>query len=139
MKTIQRLSILIRPYRSKVVIGALLLICITAIDLVFPIVIREVIDLGLEGGQTSFLVISALIILGLGFLKSVFTHIQRKQTGSLANLVAYDLRNKLYDHIQRLSFSFHDHSQSGQLISRVIEDVRSIQNFTGNGIVDLPM
>ena len=49
----------------------------------------------------------------------------------------YDLRNRLYDHIQRLSFSFHDHSQSGQLISRCIEDVRSLQNFTGSGIFEL--
>ncbi len=137
MKTIHRLSTLIYPYRSKVIIGALLLIVLTAIDLVFPTIIKEVIDLGLNGGETSFLIISALIILGLGIVKAVLTNIQRKQTGYLANMVAYDLRNKLYDHIQRLSFSFHDHSQSGQLISRVIEDVRSIQNFTGNGIVDL--
>ena len=137
LKTIRRLSILIHPYRSKVVIGTLLLLVLTAIDLVFPSIIRQVIDLGLEGGQTNYLIISAGIILGLGIIKAVLTNIQRNQTGSLANLVAYDLRNKLYDHIQRLSFSFHDHSQSGQLISRVIEDVRSIQNFTGNGIVDL--
>ena len=137
MKTIHRLSILIYPYRSKVIIGAFLLIVLTAIDLVFPTIIQEVIDLGLNGGQTNFLIISALIILALGIVKAVLTNIQRKQTGYLANMVAYDLRNKLYDHIQRLSFSFHDHSQSGQLISRVIEDVRSIQNFTGNGIVDL--
>ncbi len=137
VKTIHRLSTLIKPYRNKVITGALLLIVLTAIDLVFPTIIREVIDLGLEGGQTNFLVISAGIIIGLGILKAILTNIQRKQTGSLANLVAYDLRNKLYQHIQRLSFSFHDHSQSGQLISRVIEDVRSIQNFTGNGIVQL--
>jgi ATP-binding cassette, subfamily B, bacterial len=51
--------------------------------------------------------------------------------------IAFDLRNRLYDHIQRLSFSFHDHAQSGQLISRCIEDVRSLQNFTGSGIVEL--
>ncbi len=137
MKTFHRLSILIYPYRSKVIIGAFLLIVLTAIDLVFPTIIKEVIDLGLNGGETSFLIISALIILALGIVKAVLTNIQRRQTGYLANMVAYDLRNKLYDHIQRLSFSFHDHSQSGQLISRVIEDVRSIQNFTGNGIVDL--
>ena len=137
MKTIKRLSTLIQPYRSKVIIGALLLIVLTAIDLVFPTIIREVIDLGLDGGQTNFLVISAVVIIGLGILKALLVNIQRKQTGTLANMVAYDLRNKLYQHIQRLSFSFHDHSQSGQLISRVIEDVRSIQNFTGNGIVEL--
>ena len=55
----------------------------------------------------------------------------------LAHHIAYDLRNRLYDHIQRLSFSYHDHTQSGQLISRCIEDVRSLQNFTGSGMIEL--
>jgi ATP-binding cassette subfamily B protein len=43
----------------------------------------------------------------------------------------------MYDHIQRLSFTYHDHAETGQLISRTIEDVRSIERFTGNGIVEL--
>jgi len=46
-------------------------------------------------------------------------------------------RNQLYDHIQNLPFSFHDHSQTGQLISRCIEDVRSIQAFTGSSLIEL--
>ena len=45
--------------------------------------------------------------------------------------------DRLYDHIQRLSFSYHDQAQSGQLISRCIEDVRAVQNFTGNGFMML--
>jgi ATP-binding cassette subfamily B protein len=47
------------------------------------------------------------------------------------------MRNQLYDHIQHLSFSFHDRAQTGQLISRSIEDVRAIERFTGFGIVEL--
>jgi len=120
-----------------VVVSAILLVLLTGIDLVFPTIIQKVIDTGLNGGDKNFMIIAAGIILALAIMRAIFTNIQRVQTGLLANQVAYDLRNQLYDHIQRLSFSFHDHSQSGQLISRVIEDVRSIQNFTGNGIVDL--
>ncbi|HAD05530.1 MAG TPA: ABC transporter ATP-binding protein, partial [Anaerolineaceae bacterium] len=55
----------------------------------------------------------------------------------IAHHVAYDLRNRLYDHIQRLSFHYHDHMPTGQLISRVIEDVRSLQSFAGHGLVEL--
>jgi ATP-binding cassette subfamily B protein len=47
------------------------------------------------------------------------------------------LRNRLYNHIQHLTFTYHDHAETGQLISRTIEDVRSIERFTGNGIVEL--
>ncbi len=51
--------------------------------------------------------------------------------------IGYDLRNCLYDHIQYLPFTYHDHSQAGQLISRCIEDVRSIERFTGFGVTEL--
>jgi ATP-binding cassette subfamily B multidrug efflux pump len=113
------------------------LIVLTGIDLIFPSIIQQVIDVGLAGGQTNYMVMAGFFVLGLGALKAVLTYIQRFQSESIANGVAYDLRNRLYDHIQRLSFSYHDHTQSGQLISRCIEDVRSIQGFMGNGIVEL--
>jgi ATP-binding cassette subfamily B protein len=43
----------------------------------------------------------------------------------------------MYDHIQHLPFTYHDHTQSGQLISRCIEDVRSIERFAGGAVADL--
>jgi ATP-binding cassette subfamily B protein len=55
----------------------------------------------------------------------------------IAARVGYDLRNRLYDHIQYLPFTYHDHAQSGQLISRCIEDVRAIERFAGGAVTDL--
>ena len=55
----------------------------------------------------------------------------------IAAHVGYDLRNRMYDHIQYLPFTYHDHAQSGQLISRCIEDVRSIERFAGGAVADL--
>ena len=52
----------------------------------------------------------------------------------IAARVGYDLRNRMYDHIQYLPFTYHDHAQSGQLISRCIEDVRSIERFAGGAV-----
>lgn len=137
MKTLNRFATLIQPYRKQVGITVVLLLFLTGIDLVFPSVIRQVIDVGLAGNQSNFMIVAGFIILGLGIAKAVITYFHRYLTEGTANRVAFDLRNRLYDHIQRLSFSFHDHTQSGQLISRCIEDVRSIQGFSGNGIVEL--
>jgi len=105
--------------------------------MVFPSVIRQVIDQGLATGQGRVLLVSALTIAGLGIVSALLSFAQRFLTEGIANRVAYDLRNRLFDHIQTLPFSFHDHVSSGQLISRCIEDVRSIQSFTGHGIIDL--
>jgi len=137
LNTIRRFGILLHPYRTQVIITAFLLLVLTAIDLVFPSIIKQVIDIGLKGEQSNYMVFAALAILALGILKAVITYFDKYLTETTANRIAYDLRNQLYDHIQRLSFSYHDHTQSGQLISRTIEDVRSIQGFTGNGIIEL--
>lgn len=137
MKQLLRLSEFLRPYRVQTFFTALLLLAVTGIETITPAIIQRVVDFGLQPGQGQLLLASALIILGLGLLKSVFNYFERFTAEWIANHTAYDLRNRLYDHLQHMPFGYHDHMQSGQLISRVIEDVRSLQNFTGHGIVEL--
>ena len=128
---------MLRPYRLHVIYSLLLLLILTGIEMIFPAIIQQVIDVGLKAGHANFLIGAAGLIVGLALLKAVGNFGQRYLTEWTANRVGYDLRNKLYDHIQNMPFSYHDHTQSGQLISRVIEDVRSIQNFTGSGVLEL--
>lgn len=137
MKQLLRLSEFLRPCRTQTFFTALLLLVVTGIETITPTIIQKVVDFGLQPGQGQLLLTSALIILGLGLLKSLFNYFERYTAEWIANHTAYDLRNRLYDHLQHMPFSYHDHMQSGQLISRVIEDVRSLQNFTGHGIVEL--
>jgi ATP-binding cassette subfamily B protein len=51
--------------------------------------------------------------------------------------VGYDLRNAMYDRIQYLPFTYHDHTTTGQLINRCIEDVRAVQSFAGDSLVQI--
>lgn len=137
MKSIKRIRVLLRPYYLQISLSIIFLISLTAIDMVFPEIIRQVVDIGLVEKQKSFMLLAAGILLGLGLLKAGIGFGNRYTAEYLAHHIAFDLRNRLYNHIQRMSFSYHDHTQSGQLISRCIEDVRSLQNFTGSGIVEL--
>jgi ATP-binding cassette subfamily B protein len=137
MKALLRLGIFIRPYVKQVVLGSLMLLILMGIDLVFPAIIQKVIDIGLVAGQQQYLINATLIILALGLVKAAGSFVQRYQINYVAQHISYDLRNKLFNHIQHLPFTFHDHTQSGQLISRTIEDVRSIQNFTSGGLIEL--
>jgi len=109
----------------------------TGLNLVVPTIIRMVIDVGLLQGEIRTLTIAALAILIIGIFRSIMTYMQRYFSEWVAQHVGYDLRNRLYDHIQHLPFSYHDRAQTGQLISRCIEDVRAIERFTGFGVVDL--
>ncbi len=137
MKPLLRLRSLIRPYIRQILLSLLILAVLTGLSLVVPRIIQLVIDDGIARGEKDFLFNAALLLLGLGLLSAALTGFQRYISEWVAGHVGYDLRNRLYNHIQQLSFSFHDHAQTGQLISRCIEDVRSVQNFIGTSIIDL--
>jgi ATP-binding cassette subfamily B multidrug efflux pump len=123
MKPLIRIREFFRPYSWQVALASIFLLVITIANLVIPEIIRQVIDIG--------------VVLGIGLLIAVIDFVDRYLSSWIAYRVTFDLRNRLYNHIQHLSFSYHDHTQTGQLISRCIEDVRSIQEFTGTGFFEL--
>jgi len=68
-------------------------------------------------------------IVGLGLLSGVFGYIARLFLFETAYDIEYDLRNIIYEHLTKMSFSFYDRVQSGQLISRANSDIRSVQMY----------
>lgn len=137
MRSLLRLRSFVRPYWKQVILALIALVFLTLISLVIPLIIRQVIDQGLADGDAQILITAALVLLIIGVGRAFLIYWQRYLSERIAAQVGYDLRNRLYNHIQRLTFTYHDHAETGQLISRTIEDVRSIERFTGNGIVEL--
>jgi ATP-binding cassette subfamily B protein len=137
MKYLLRILIFLKPYRWQTVFNLFVLLSMTGLSLAVPRIIQAVIDDGLLKGQTPFLVRSALVLLGLGLTSAFLSLFQRYFSQWVASHIGYDLRNRLYDHMQYMPFTFHDHAQTGQLISRCIEDVRAIQDFLGGSLIDL--
>lgn len=137
MKELLRLAPLLKPYRLQVILAFFATLALTAVQMTFPAILQQVIDYGLAQNHTFFLIQAALVILGLGFLRAGLIFSQRYLGEWIAAHTGFDLRNKLYNHIQHLPFTFHDHAQTGQIISRVIEDVRAIERFTGFGMIEM--
>jgi len=137
MKHLIRTRIFLKSYFRPILVTLLLLLIITGLNLLVPRIIQTVVDDGLARRDIRYIVQSALLLLALGLGSAVLTLIHRYLTEWIAAGVGYDLRNRMYDHIQHLPFTYHDHVQSGQLISRCIEDVRAIEKFAGGAIADL--
>ena len=136
MKYLIRIRVFLKPYTWQIIANLLILLTMTGLSLVVPRIIQGVIDQGLLKGQTLFIANSAFLLLGLGLFSATLGLIQRYLAQWIASRIGYDLRNRLYDHIQYMTFTFHDHAQTGQLISRCIEDVRAIQDFAGSSIIE---
>src|SRR5687767_5980643 len=137
MKYLLRTQIFLKPYYWQITATLLMLLILTGLNLLVPRIIQNVIDQGLVQGQTRQLVQAALLLFGLGLASAILNLGNRYGSEWIAARVGYDLRNRVYDHIQHLPFTCRDHVQSGQLISRCIEDVRAIERFAGGAVADL--
>jgi ABC-type multidrug transport system fused ATPase/permease subunit len=137
MKHLLRIQIFLKPYYWQILATMLMLLILTGLNLLVPRIIQTVIDDGLVRGATGYLLRAALLLFGLGLASAILNLGNRYGSEWVAARVGYDLRNRMYDHIQHLPFTYHDHVQSGQLISRCIEDVRSIERFAGGAVADL--
>jgi ATP-binding cassette, subfamily B, bacterial len=78
---------------------------------------------------------AAAAVLVIALLDAICSYVEKYITTSVGQWVTHDLRRILYAHIQRLSLSFHDQKQTGDLISRVTSDIDSIQNFIVSGLL----
>jgi ATP-binding cassette subfamily B protein len=96
-----------------------------------------VIDDGLVKNYPRAMLNAGVAIVVIGFIRSLFNFAKRYISQWIVNRTGYDFRNELYDKIQRLSFGYHDHTQTGQLMSRCTEDVSSLSRFIGEGAVEL--
>jgi ATP-binding cassette, subfamily B, multidrug efflux pump len=136
MKHLLRIRTFLKPYFWQILATLLILLLLAGLNLVVPRIIRSVIDDGLARGETGYLIRSAFLLLSIGLVSAFLNLGNRYWSEWIAARVGYDLRNRMYDHIQYLPFTYHDHAQSGQLISRCIEDVRSIEKFAGSAVAD---
>jgi ABC-type multidrug transport system fused ATPase/permease subunit len=129
-----RLTGLLKPHLGQT-IGMIACIALsTGFALALPWLLAWVIDVGVRHGNTGQLATAAAAILLTSALRGLFAYGQSYLSQSVSQLVAYDLRDRVYDHLQRLSFAFHDESETGQLMSRMTVDIEGVRNFIVLGL-----
>nr|MCU0515195.1 ABC transporter ATP-binding protein [Anaerolineae bacterium] len=83
----------------------------------------------------TLLVQSAVLIVGFALMRGVFAFIQTYMAESTSQGIAFDLRNQIFAKIQRLSFSYYDSHQTGQLMVRATSDVENVRLFIAQGLI----
>jgi len=91
----------------------------------------------LQGDAPGILIRSGIFIVVFAALRGLFAFLQSYWAERNSQSVSFDLRNDLYAKIQRLSFSYHDRNQTGQLMIRATDDVEKLRLFLGQGLVQL--
>lgn len=137
MRTILRLIGFVQKYWLALLLAFLCLVMATAFGILIPRMIGDGIDTILGTGDRSFLIIAAVVVIAAGALRGMAGYGHRYFSEVVSQKASYNIRNSLYDRLQRLSFQFHDRSQTGQLMSRATVDVEATRMFFAMGLLGI--
>ncbi|NIO06542.1 MAG: ATP-binding cassette domain-containing protein [Deltaproteobacteria bacterium] len=152
MITVLRILGYFRKYWLATLGAYACLVVVAGVELSVPYLIRQIIDCGIKvgvgdhgvpahciTGMDSMRLVTWLVflIVGLTVLKGIFHFGQGYLGAYSAQGIAYDLRSQISRHLQRLSFSWHDRSQTGQLMARATSDVDQLRHFTSRALIQM--
>lgn len=124
------------PYKRWVGIAWAGIIGSNIMAITVPYILRDVVDIGIEMGDSAFMLNAGLLVVGLGILRGICAFMGRYYGERLSHVISYDIRNQIYNRVQRQSFSYHDRAQVGTIITRAISDVNEIQRYFSFGLMD---
>jgi ATP-binding cassette subfamily B protein len=124
----------LRPYRLQLWGSLAFAWAAMGMTVLIPWLIGEAVN-AIDAGDKPDLLPLSLAILGAGILRLGLTVVRRLVAGRVSLAVEFDLRERLYGHLQRLELAFFDGQQTGQLMSRATVDLSSIRFFLGYGLI----
>ncbi|MRH44665.1 ATP-binding cassette domain-containing protein [Aquibacillus halophilus] len=144
MDSIKRYLEFVKPYKWKILLTVLIGILKFGIPLLMPLIVKYVIDdiIGAQQLSDTEKLSELLWLMGGAFV--VFLVLRppieyyRQYLGQwTGNKILYDIREKLFEHIQRLSLRYYSQTKTGEIISRVIHDVEQTKNFVMTGLMNI--
>lgn len=139
MTILLRLLGLLRPYKLRVLVAWATVLIASAFVLVTPALVRWAVDYGVARGKNDVralaLVSLAIFIAAIG--RGVFQYGQTYLGEWISQRVSYDLREQIYNRLQRLSYAYHDQAQIGQIMSRATQDVEAVRMYVNMGVLRL--
>ena len=127
---------IVRPYRARLAVSTVTMLLLTGLGLTSPKLYAKLVGTALlEGDRDLFLIcVGSLLAVHLG--TNVLSFLYSYQMRVLGGRVVFDLRRRMYDHLQRLSLGFYESRSSGEIISRMMNDVNSITSLVTGTVLN---
>ncbi len=134
--TVRRIARFAAPYKRWLGVFLVLILFDAVITVLNPLILKQIIDKGVAPGapkgDPALVVRLALLVAALAVVDAGINLVQRWYSARVGEGLIYDMRSKVYDHVQRMPIAFFTRTQTGALISRLNNDVLGAQQaFTG--------
>ncbi len=139
LSTGYRLILYVKPYWKEFIGAIVAMAIVSLVNLAFPYIFGNyLIDRVLNvGGNLRLLNLIVVGVLFLALFKGIFSYFQRYLTSYLGQRVVTNLREEVFQHLQRMSVGFLEAQRTGELIARITSDVGQIQNIVSSGVISL--
>ncbi|MDL5352468.1 ABC transporter ATP-binding protein [Microbacterium sp. zg-YB36] len=134
-RALARLIPFVKPVLPRLIGGCIAAFGAAMMSLLIPLVLEAVVDGPIADGEIPLIVWAAVGVLVLGALEALFIYLRRAFVLTPATGVEYEIRQQFYRRLQRLPVSFHDRWQSGQLLSRMMQDINLIRRWLAFGAI----
>jgi len=132
-----RLLSFVKPYWKKLTLALICMIIVAGLSAAFLWIIKDMVDKVLLAKNMFMLSLITIFIIGIYFFQGLSDYGQKYLMHWIGQKVVFDIRNKLYSHLQKLSLQFFSHRPVGELISRITSDITTMQEALSRAIGDL--
>ena len=126
-----------RPYKGLFILDFTCAVIAGLLELGFPLAVSQFIDDLLPSGNWKMVVLASIGLLGIYVLNTVLNYVVTYWGHMLGINIETDMRRKMFDHIQKLSFRFFDNHKTGHLVGRVTNDLNDIGEIAHHGPEDI--
>ncbi|HEY1401168.1 MAG TPA: ABC transporter transmembrane domain-containing protein, partial [Terriglobales bacterium] len=126
----------LKRYRRGLILGGLCVLLTNGIAVRYPLVLRRATDDLVHTGVTSEkLLYYASLIIGIFVAKGIFQFLTRWIVIGISRDIEFDLRNDLFSHLERLSYSFYQRNRTGDIMAKATNDLSAVRNLLGPAIM----
>ena len=127
-RQLRRILRLFRPYRARLAVVGLLVAAASLVSVATPFLLKEILDTAIPEGRTGLLSLLALGMILSAVVTSVFGVLQTLISTTVGQQVMHDLRTAVYGRLQRMSLAFFTRTRTGEVQSRIANDIGGVQN-----------
>lgn len=134
-KVIRRMAPYLKPYKLQVFLATLSMVIFAVASRAQPFLIGLAVDRYIEDGDLNGVAMIGGALVGLGLVSWLMQWIQQVATAYVGHRVLLTLRTEMFDHLEKLSLSFLDRNEIGRVMSRVQNDVATLQDLLTTGVL----
>jgi len=134
---LKRILVYLKPYKTKMVLAVVLMLTSSLAGLTGPYLIKEAIDVKIPDKDIKGIVFLSLVFLATVIISGVCFKFRIRLMSQLGQSVIHSIRNDIFTHLQKLSFSYYDSRPHGKILVRVVNYVNSLSDLLSNGLINL--